>query len=75
MIEFVKDNEGNFSHARLIAVMVGLSATIFMWKLLITGTLNTTYFSYYLMYGVVHQNINKALDVLGAKFGLKQPTE
>lgn len=75
MIEFVKDNQGNFSHARLIALGVGLSATLFMWKLLITGGMNETYFLYFLSYGVVHQNVNKALDVLGAKFGMKQPTE
>lgn len=71
---FLIDDKGNWSHARLIAVLVGFSATVFMWKLLVTNDMNVTYFLYYLSYGVIHQNVNKALDVLGAKVGVQAST-
>lgn len=66
---FLQDPNGNYSHARLIAVLVGISATVFMWKLTITGALTTEYFLYYLSYGIIHMNVSKALDVLGSFLG------
>lgn len=66
---FLEDDRGNLSHARLIAVLVGFSATVFMWKLTIMGQLTVEYFMWYLGYGVVHQNLNKCLDVLNNFLG------
>lgn len=75
MIEFIKsalsDADGNVSHARIIAMLVGATASIIMWKLMLMGGLNTTYFLYYLGYGVVHMNVSKALDVLNNFFTKK----
>ena len=74
---FLQDDKGQLSHARLIAVMVGFSATFFMWKLTVTGGLTETYFLYYLAYGVIHMNVSKALDVmnnfLGRRNEAKEP--
>lgn len=70
---FLEDDKGNLSHARLIAVMVGVSATVFMWKLTIMGQLTETYFMYYLAYGVIHMNVSKALDVLNGFFTRREP--
>lgn len=69
---FLQDAEGHFSHARLIAVLVGLSATVFMWLLTINDALTIEYFMAYLAYGVVHQSVNKFLDVAGAWLGLRR---
>lgn len=66
---FLQDDKGNYSHARLIAVLVGISATIFMWKLTIMGQLTAEYFLYYLTYGVVHMNVSKFLDVMNNFLG------
>lgn len=65
----VQDELGDISHARVIALFVGISATVFMWKLVIMGQLTETYFLYYLSYGVIHMNVSKFLDVLGAYLG------
>ena len=70
---FLQDDKGNYSHARLIALLVGFSATFFMWKLMLLGEMTTDYFLYYLAYGVVHQSVNKFLDVAGAWVGLRRP--
>lgn len=74
---FLQDDKGQLSHARLIAVMVGFSATFFMWKLTVTGGLTETYFLYYLAYGIIHMNVSKALDVmnnfLGRRNEAKEP--
>ena len=67
--EFLKDGKGNFSHARLIALLGGFSATLFMWKMVIMGSVNEYYFGFYLIYCTGHQTINKALDVIAYKFG------
>lgn len=66
---FLQDQHGNYSHARLIALLVGFSATFFMWKLTLLGQLTETYFLYYLGYGVVHMNVSKALDVINNWLG------
>lgn len=66
---FLQDSNGQLSHARLIAVLVGFSATAFMWKLTLMGQLNTEYFLYYLGYGVIHMNVSKALDVVNNFLG------
>lgn len=60
----VSDSHGNYSHARVIALLVGISATVFLWKLTLMGELTEVYLAYYLSYGVVHMNVSKALDVL-----------
>ena len=65
----ITDDRGNVSHARIIALVVGFSATIFMWKLTVLGQLTETYFLYYLAYGVVHMNVSKALDVINNFLG------
>lgn len=67
----VTDQHGDISHARIIALMVGASATIFMWKLVVTGALTETYFWYYLAYGVIHMNVSKFLDVVNNWVGGK----
>lgn len=63
---FLEDHNGRLSHARLIAVLVGFSATFFMWKLTVMGELNESYFLYYLSYGVIHMNVSKFLDVMNS---------
>ena len=72
---FLQDDKGNYSHARLIAVLVGLSATVFMWKLTIMGQLTTEYFLYYLTYGVAHMNISKFLDVVNNFIGARRANQ
>lgn len=73
---FLQDDKGNYSHARLIALLVGFSATFFMWKLMVMGEMTQDYFLYYLAYGVIHMNVSKALDVmntfLGRRYEAKQ---
>ena len=68
---FLQDDKGNYSHARLIALLVGFSATVFMWKLTIGGQLTSDYLLYYLAYGIIHMNVSKALDVLNNFLGRK----
>jgi hypothetical protein len=70
--DLIKDSHGQYSHARAIALLVGVSATAFMWKLMVMGEMNETYFLYYLGYGVIHQNINKAMDVLNNFLAARQ---
>lgn len=67
----IQDHNGRISHARILALLVGFSATIFMWKLTITNKLTPDYFLYYLGYGVIHLNLSKSLDVLLAWKGGK----
>lgn len=71
LIKAITDEHGFISHARIIALFVGFSATFFMWKLTLMGQLNDTYFLYYLAYGVIHMNVSKALDVIGNFLGKK----
>ena len=72
---FLQDDKGNYSHARLIALLCGFSATLFMWKLTVMGQLTETYFMYYLTYGVVHMNVSKALDVINNWLGRGKETQ
>lgn len=61
--ESLQDNAtGRYSHARVIAMLVAIAATIFMWKLIILGGMNLEYFIAYLAYGTGHQSLNKFLD-------------
>ncbi len=53
---------GSYSHARIIAMVVAFAATVFIWKLIIAGTMSIEYFLAYLSYGAGHQTINKFLD-------------
>lgn len=59
----LKDNAtGQYSHARIIAILVAFAATIFMWKLIIMGGMSIDYFISYLAYGTGAQTLNKFLD-------------
>jgi len=61
--ESIKDNvTGQYSHSRIIALIIGICASIFMWKLVIMGELTIEYFMAYLAYGTGHQTLNKFLD-------------
>lgn len=72
LIKLMSDEKGNYSHARLIALLVGFSATFFMWKLMVMGEMTIEYLIAYLSYGVIHQSLNKSLDTLKSIFG-RQP--
>lgn len=59
----LKDNAtGLYSHARIIAMLVAIAATVFMWKLILIGGMNIEYFIAYLTYGTGAQTLNKFLD-------------
>ena len=58
----LKDESGHYSHARIIAMLVAFGATVFMWKLTITGGMSIEYFFGYLAYGTGHQTLHKFLD-------------
>jgi hypothetical protein len=61
--ESLQDNTtGRYSHARVIALLVALAATVFMWKLIIAGGMTIEFFIAYLAYGTGHQTLNKFLD-------------
>lgn len=63
MKESLQDNAtGRYSHSRVIAMLVAIAATIFMWKLIILGGMSLEYFIAYLAYGTGHQSLNKYLD-------------
>jgi hypothetical protein len=53
---------GKFSHAKVIAMLVAIAATVFMWKLILLGGMSLDYFIAYLAYGTGHQTLNKYLD-------------
>jgi hypothetical protein len=59
----IKDNAtGQYSHARIIAMVVAIAATVFMWKLILLGGMSVDYFIAYLAYGTGSQTLNKFLD-------------
>jgi hypothetical protein len=59
----IKDNAtGQYSHARIIAMVVAIAATVFMWKLILLGGMSVDYFIAYLAYGTGAQTLNKFLD-------------
>ena len=61
--ESLQDNAtGRYSSARVIALLVAIAATIFMWKLVILGGMNIEYFISYLAYGSGNAGLNKYLD-------------
>lgn len=61
--EGCQDNAtGKYSHSRIIAMLVSLASTIFMWKLIVLGGMNIEYFIAYLAYGTGYQTMNKFLD-------------
>jgi hypothetical protein len=66
--ETLQDNTtGKYSHSKVIAMLVCVAATIFMWKLIIMGGMTLSFFLAYLAYGTGHQTLNKFLD--GRKHG------
>jgi hypothetical protein len=61
--ESLQDNAtGRFSSSRVIAMLVALAATVFMWKLIIMGGMGIEYFLAYLAYGTGTSTLNKFLD-------------
>lgn len=65
--ECLQDNTtGGYSHSRVIAMIVAIAATVFIWKLIILGGMSIEYFVAYLAYGTGHQTLNKFLDYRGA---------
>lgn len=61
--EILQDNRtGKFSHAKVIAVLGFFAATIFIWKLIIMGTIGIDFFTVYLVYCTGTQTINKWID-------------
>jgi hypothetical protein len=61
--ETLQDNTtGKYSHAKVITMLVAFAATIFMWTLIIAGSMSLEYFLAYLAYGTGHQTLNKFLD-------------
>lgn len=61
--ESLQDNAtGRYSSARIIAMLVGFAATVFMWKLVILGGMSIDYFVAYLTYGTGSAGLNKFLD-------------
>lgn len=61
--ESLQDNAtGRYSSSRVIAMLVAIAATIFMWKLVIVGGMTIEYFVAYLAYGTGTASLNKFLD-------------
>ena len=60
--ESLQGSDGRYSHSRVIAMLVAIAATIYMWKLVIMGGMTIDFFIAYLCYGTGHQTINKFLD-------------
>lgn len=61
-LEAIQDPAGRVSHARIISMLVAIAATVFIWKMIITGGMTVDYFIAYLAYGTGHQTLNKFLD-------------
>ena len=66
---FFKDPSGNYSHARLIGILVAIFACATIVVLSYKSQMTETYFGLFLLYGTGHQTINKFLDIVGARFG------
>lgn len=61
--ESLQDNAtGRYSSTRVIAMLVAIASTVFMWKLVILGGMTIEYFMAYLAYGTGTFGINKFLD-------------
>jgi len=61
--ESLQDNAtGRYSSARIIAMLVAIAATVFMWKLVLLGGMSIDYFIAYLAYGTGTSGLNKFLD-------------
>lgn len=61
--ESLQDNAtGRYSSSRVIALLVAIAATVFMWKLVIVGGMTLEYFLAYLAYGTGTSGLNKFLD-------------
>lgn len=61
--ESLQDNAtGRYSSTRLIALLVAVAATVFMWKMIIVGGMTIEYFMAYLAYGAGSFGLNKFLD-------------
>lgn len=61
--EILSDSKsGKYSHAKVIAIVGFLAATMFMWKLIILGGMTIEYFVAYITYTTGTQTFNKFLD-------------
>lgn len=61
--ESLQDNAtGRYSSSRVIAMLVAIAATVFMWKMVIIGGMTIEYFISYLAYGTGSAGLNKFLD-------------
>jgi hypothetical protein len=61
--ESLQDNAtGRYSSSRVIAMLVAIAATVFMWKLVLLGGMSIDYFMAYLAYGTGTVGLNKFLD-------------
>ena len=66
--ETLQDSKtGKYSHAKVIAMAGFLALTIFVWKIILTGTLTIEFFLAYAAYCTGHQTINKFLDTKKGK--------
>lgn len=70
-LQFLQDGNDRLSHARLLNVIVGVVACVLSGILVWQGKYSEYYFGLLLLYGAGQQTINKSLDVLGARFGLR----
>jgi hypothetical protein len=61
--ESLQDNAtGRYSSSRVIAMLVAIASTVFMWKLILLGGMSIEYFIAYLAYGTGTVSLNKFLD-------------
>ena len=62
LIEFVKDEKGKLSHARLLTIGAFIVTSAIMGKLTVMGGMNEGYFSLYVGAFVVNGLVSKKLD-------------
>ena len=61
--ESLQDNAtGKYSSTRVIAMLVAIASTVFMWKLVLLGGMTIEYFMAYMAYGAGSFSLNKFLD-------------
>ena len=61
--QILQTRDGQYSLARVISLLVGVAATVFVWKLILMGGLSVDIFIAYLAYGTGNQTLNKFLDI------------
>ena len=71
LLQFLTDGNDRLSHARLLNVLVGVVACVLSGILVWQGKYSEYYFGLLLVYGAGQQTINKLLDTVGARFGVR----